>query len=487
MSRMSNSTATFNNSSIQSLPSCLLTLEEVPDDCPLVKYRIHQDVRQIYQMGRIIGDGQFGVVRTAILKSDAKQKYAIKSIRLENIKGSYHLLQSELDILRSVDHPNIINFYETFNDGKNLHIVMQLCTGGELFDRIQRNGRFTERQAALIMKKMLSAVTYLHTRKICHRDIKPENFIFANGDLGSEVKLIDFGLSVKYGGGQSLTQVCGTPYYVAPEVLCKSYTEACDIWSLGVILYILLSGYPPFDGIDQTHILKAVKNANVDFSRPVWNTVSQSAKDLIRKMLNKEVSFRYTGEQCLNHIWFHTINVRGDWKTIDPDVIDRLRMFKKPNKFKQFIMNVTTQFLDKSELEFLTDNFKGLDMKNEGLMTPNAFYRGMEINGLSVTRSEATSMLGRIDMNGNGALGYSDFIQAGIDKSNSSFERHLRTMFKHLDVEGKGHIDAKDLVKVAQRVGTKMKYRDAVCMLQSVLAEGLIMNFHTFFDIVARD
>ena len=216
-------------------------------------------------MGRIIGDGQFGVVRTAILKSDGKQKYAIKSIRLDNIKGSYDLLQSELDIVRT---PNIINFYERF-DGKNLHIVMQLCTGGELFDRIQRNGRFTECQpGSLMMKKMLSAVTYLHTRKICHRDINPENFIFANGDLGSEVKLIDFGLSVKDGGGQSLTQVCGTPYYVASEVFCKSYTEACDIWSLGVILYILLSGYPPFDGIDQTHNLKAVKNANVEFNRP---------------------------------------------------------------------------------------------------------------------------------------------------------------------------------------------------------------------------
>ena len=208
------------------------------------------DIRKVYKFEKLIGGGHFGTVRLAHRLSDPKIKYAIKSVLRSKIKQDVKSLEEELEILCQVDHPNIIKFHESYCDYRYLHIVMELATGGELFEKIVESQKFTEEKAALIMEKMLSAIKHLHQLAICHRDLKPENFLFADNSPHAEIKLIDFGLSKRFGtfNSNKLSTIVGTPYYIAPEVLKGSYDKSCDIWSLGIILYIFLCGYPPFEG-----------------------------------------------------------------------------------------------------------------------------------------------------------------------------------------------------------------------------------------------
>ena len=145
-------------------------------------------------------------------------------------------------------HPNIIDFAEVFEDPRYLHIVSDLCTGGELFDRITAMGHYTEADAAKVLAMILRGIAYCHERNICHRDLKPENFLFETPDAHSTLKIIDFGLSFVFETGEMMSTRVGTPYYIAPEVLQRNYGVECDMWSIGVIMYILLCGYPPFYG-----------------------------------------------------------------------------------------------------------------------------------------------------------------------------------------------------------------------------------------------
>lgn len=175
------------------------------------------------------------------------------------------MLKNEIETLHRTDHPNIAKFFETYEDEKYVHIVMELCLGGDLFDNIIKKGHFTENEAAKTMKKVLSAINYLHSLKICHRDLKPENFLFSTEGTHNEIKVIDFGLSTKFGETSDLHSVVGTPFYVAPEVLYGAYNKECDVWSLGVILYTLLVGYPPFRGETSEDIFYQVKKGKLDF------------------------------------------------------------------------------------------------------------------------------------------------------------------------------------------------------------------------------
>ena len=210
------------------------------------------DVRVRYHINpKEIGHGHYGVVRKC-MDRQTKEWYAIKSIRKSKV-GRVDVLKREIDILKEVHHPNIIQLVEVHEDEKYLHLVTELCTGGELFDRIiakteSPEGHFSERDAAKIVRCILDAIAYCHDVKgIVHRDLKPENFLFKDPSENAPIKIIDFGLSrYETQVGTMMKTKVGTPYYVAPEVLGREYTKSCDIWSIGVIAYILLCGYPPF-------------------------------------------------------------------------------------------------------------------------------------------------------------------------------------------------------------------------------------------------
>jgi calcium-dependent protein kinase len=222
--------------------------------------------------------------------------YAIKSIRKSIVK--IEVLKQELDILMEVKHPNIIRLIEVHEDEKYIHLIMELCTGGALFDRIvtrttEDRGPFLEQDAAKLVRDTLSAIAYCHDVKhIVHRDLKPENFLYLSPAEDSPIKIIDFGLSRHDTTSGIMTTKVGTPYYVSPEVLDCVYTKSCDIWSIGVITYVLLCGYPPFEGFSDKEIFDKIRIGRFDFPSPEWDHISQDAKDFIKSLLKKNPSER---------------------------------------------------------------------------------------------------------------------------------------------------------------------------------------------------
>lgn len=225
-------------------------------------------------------------------------------IKKANLKGDAKKeLLMEVSILKSLDHPNIVKLLEMYEDEKYYYLVQEYCSGGELFDKIQEFHSFSEKQAAEYMRQIVSAIYYCHERGIVHRDLKPENLLIESKKPNAQLKVIDFGVSAKYKKGEKLHEKYGTPYYIAPEVLLRNYDEKCDIWSCGVILYILLCGYPPFNGPSDVEIMKVVKTGKYSFDDPDWKHISKDAKALISKMLQYTPAKRLSAKEVLDDPW----------------------------------------------------------------------------------------------------------------------------------------------------------------------------------------
>ena len=211
---------------------------------------------------------------------------AVKVLRKSHMdEDERRMLFNEINILKELDHPNIVKMFEFFEDDKRYYIVQEICKGGELFDEILARGKFTERDAALLIKQVLSCVNYCHQNNIVHRDLKPENVLLEQNKEFDQIKIIDFGTSLVYDPTKKLEEKLGTPYYIAPEVLNKNYGAKCDIWSIGVITYILLCGAPPFSGQTDNDIMKAVRAGKVSFAGDHWKGISEVAKDFISQLL----------------------------------------------------------------------------------------------------------------------------------------------------------------------------------------------------------
>lgn len=255
------------------------------------------DVREQYHIDpKELGHGHYGVVRKCYDR-ESGACFAIKSIRKAKV-SKIEVLKREIEILREVKHPHIIELVDVYEDERYLHLITELCTGGELFDRIiaktqSSEGHFSEHDAAVLVRDILDAINYCHVKGIVHRDLKPENFLFLTEADDAPVKIIDFGLSRHDDTDFGIMETkVGTPYYVAPEVLRREYTNTCDIWSIGVITYILLCGYPPFYGDSDTQIFESVRVGKFDFPSPEWDDVSQAAKDFVMDLLLKEPTRR---------------------------------------------------------------------------------------------------------------------------------------------------------------------------------------------------
>ena len=268
---------------------------------------------------RIIGSGHHGSVRECVDAATGRIRCAVKSIRKDDPHVREDGLAREISLLRETRHRNIVRLVDAFEDEDYVHIVTELCTGGELFDRIvarstagRRGGNdapcFAEDEAARVVHQILSAVSYMHERGIVHRDIKPENILFEDADDGSPIKIIDFGLSRRHSDGVEppMSSVVGTPYYIAPEVLLKKYDKSCDMWSVGVVAYTLLAGYPPFNGSNNGEVCDAVRLGRYRFHSEEWSRSSRESRQFIRQLLQKDPRKRMTAREALEHPWIRT-------------------------------------------------------------------------------------------------------------------------------------------------------------------------------------
>jgi len=262
-----------------------------------------------YKVGEEIGRGAFSVVKRAVHKKSGEE-VAIKFIEKKFVdKQDLMLLAREIDIMKKVEHANVLKLREVFETDETIALVMELVTGGELFYKIVEKGNYSEKDAANIVLQMINGVEYLHGEGIAHRDLKPENLLCSADEEGGykpfRVVIADFGLSKIFDSGEQLETSCGTPDYVAPEVITAegSYDKSVDMWSCGVITYVLLCGFSPFLSSTQTGLFEKIIKCEYDFPDPEWTNISEEAKDFIRHLLVKDPQQRWTAKQCKDHPW----------------------------------------------------------------------------------------------------------------------------------------------------------------------------------------
>ncbi|GMH66284.1 hypothetical protein TrST_g8833 [Triparma strigata] len=452
------------------------------------------DVREKYHIQpKELGHGHYGVVRKCQERTTGEW-FAIKSIRKKKV-GKLDVLKREIDILKEVDHPNIIKLHEVYEDEKYLHLVTELCTGGELFDRIiaktqSAEGHFSEHDAAEIVKHIIEAIHYCHdTKHICHRDLKPENFLFESTDEHSVIKIIDFGLSRHEDTSPShmMKTKVGTPYYVAPEVLNKEYDKSCDMWSIGVISYILLCGYPPFYGDNDHEIFVSVKAAKFDFPSPEWNSISDKAKDFISSLLKKDPKARLTAANSLEHPWFADLGL-VDKATLPnlthgSEMNSKFAHFMGMAKLKKAALAHIATHLTHNEVATLEDLFKTIDKDGDGTLTVDELKAALDSGGFSKDIcTELEAMIADLAVEGHHSLNWKEFVAATVDKSLVFKEDKIKMAFDYFDRSHRGSITVKDLQTV---FGSEQQAKEIMGELNHA-KEGAI-TYEEFHDMMEEE
>lgn len=399
-----------------------------------------------YVLGAKLGSGAFGYVRLATHKL-TQHKRAVKTIRKDSIvkdMAERAKFFAEVDILRATDHPNIVKLFEFYEDEKYYHLVTEHIAGGELFDYIVKSKMLSEPMAAHFMRQILRAVAYCHSLNIVHRDLKPENLLLDKAGADATVKVIDFGTSTVK-SSDALSQRYGTAYYIAPEVLQKNYNEKCDVWSCGVILYILLSGKPPFYGREDRDILRRVQKGEYSFKGREWNRVSVAAKKLISRMLDYNPHTRVSAAEAAQDDWFLTLP--ADQEAVSLESLENLKSFRAEQKIQRAVLAfIASQLLSQEESKRLGDVFRVLDVNGDGKLSKeelfDAYTQQMDA---ATARLEVENIMSKVDFNNSGYVDYTEFLMGSTRTEVLLSKSNLEGAFKSFDVDGNGKISAKEL------------------------------------------
>ena len=416
-------------------------------------YSMKDDYDIITQLGKG-GYGKVFEVRHKKTKAVRACKYIAKSkIKEKDLQR----IRREIKILKKVDHPNIVKIYEVYETNRSLYIIMEKCNGGELFDKIIDNisqkRMFSEKETAKIFLQIMSAINYCHKNGICHRDLKPENILLLQKDNEDDypIKLIDFGLSQIFKENKKLNSKVGTAYYISPEVLCGRYTEKCDVWSAGVILCILLTGQPPFNGPNSGVIYGKIQNYDYSFSNK-WKLVSNEAKDLISHMLVPERN-RYNTKQVLAHPWLQ--KYKEDMK-INPCLdINIMKSYGKMNYFKKNILTFIASRLDENnnDINRINQYFKLFDKDYDGQISLEEF-QDVLVN-MNMEKNEITDIFNSLDINKNGFINYTEFVAAFLEKDIYLSTEAINEAFTFFDKNHKGTISKEDIIDIFEMKNKK--------------------------------
>jgi calcium-dependent protein kinase len=454
---------------------------------------------QTYELGQTLGSGRFGVVHKGICRQHGTE-VAIKNIPKSTISSfnSDFCIKEELDILRFLQNSgrreDVINMIDSFEDDSDVFIVSDLYTGGELFDHVVDKGDDTlsEVAAARIIKQVLEAVQYLHSKNVTHRDLKPENIVFKSMEK-PDIVLVDFGNATKFKQGEFLYDQTGTSLYVAPEVLKgDGYDQRADAWSVGVVLYITMTGEPPFEG-DTTHdIEENVMRGNFRLDGGIWNYISDNGKDLVRKLMCVDVNDRLTIDEALQHEWFTTVQEDAAFP-VPASVVASLRSsletYSNEGKLRRKIVQKLSEdhFLDRvnedsnvRELKQLKQSLKemytSMDIDADGGVSVVELGHALKkmnvvtnVQGLDLITSQLEKQDGHIT--------FEDFFAAAASNEILQFtvtadcsvqeEQKLRDAFEYFDMNGSGQIDASDLHRMFGG-----SYDDAKTLIQRYDVDG---------------
>ena len=418
-----------------------------------------RDIRKTYKFKDVIGGGHYGSVRIGYKKDELPKKYyAIKSICLKSVKQSdLSELFHEVAIISQLRHPNIIKLFETYYDESYFHLVMEYCQGKDLFEKIIEHGHITEKIVASIIAKVIHAVSYCHSKGIIHRDLKPENILFLTDDINSEIKLIDFGLARKYDNNEKLSTVLGTPYYIAPEVLKGSYNNKCDIWSIGAMTYIMLSGDVPFDGSTSNEIFNKIVHNDIHFTSDKWKIISHEAQDFIRECLVKDPEKRMTAKDAIKHIWFSKIleEVHSD-KYLCSNILNNLRNFESSHTLKNIMLSYIVHNLNHQETDKLKQVFNAIDLDHTGHINVNELEKAFRNANINVTQQEIKEIITKVRGKSNENFEYSHFLYASVDQDKVIDKKRLEKMFKYFDINKDGYLDREDLKQSFIRAGIQI-------------------------------
>ncbi len=371
-----------------------------------------------------------------------------RSMRIIN-KTKYN--KKEIDIIQKLSHPNILSIFEIFHDYNNYYVICENIEGKPLFEYIVSDNSFHEKEACQVMKEILLTVNYLHSLNIMHRDLKPESIVINKVDDRYKIKFVNFSTAIEFSKGKNLTDFVGTHYYVAPEVINKNYNELCDIWSCGVIMYILIAEYPPFQGKNNDEILHNIRFTEPEFKPKEWEHISYSCKDLLLKMLSKNPKKRPSADFCLKHKWFKinlSTSILTDLSTLNQiKAVHKMAGFIKGNKFKQAVLQFMVNHFDlKHEEDKLNLIFSKFDVNGTGRVTKNVFYKELvKIYGEKDAIDLTNKIFGSLDLDGNGDISYKEFLTAIFDSKKLLTDDKLEKTFNLIDKDGDGKISINEI------------------------------------------
>lgn len=408
-----------------------------------------------YELGVEVGRGHFGHTCSAKIKKGELKglAVAVKIIPKSKMTTAIAIedVRREVKILKALSgHKNLVKFYDACEDAINVYIVMELCEGGELLDRIlSRGGRYMEDDAKVIVVQILSVVAFCHLQGVVHRDLKPENFLFTSKDESSPMKLIDFGLSDFIKPDERLNDIVGSAYYVAPEVLHRSYSTEADIWSIGVITYILLCGSRPFWARTESGIFRAVLRADPNFDDSPWPVVSHEAKDFVRRLLNKDYRKRMTAAQALNHPW-----LRDNNRQIPLDILifKLIKSYIRATPLKRAALKALSKALTEDELSYLKSQFNLLEPNKDGYITMENFRKVLMQNATEAMQaSMVPDILKALEPLANRRVSFDEFCAAAISpyhlEALEGWEQIASTAFDYFEQEGNRVITIEELAQ----------------------------------------
>ena len=429
---------------------------------------------EIYMREKVLGKGSFGIVY--LVKHRQLHKYFAMKIIKKNTKSKIdeETLMNEINILKRLDHPNILKINDFYSNKDEYYIITEYCQEGELFNEIRSYAPFTEPLVGYYMKQILKAVCYCHSMNVIHRDLKPENILIVKRAKNGchPIKIIDFGTAVIFTKNKRENMLIGSSYYIAPEVLSRNYTEKCDLWSCGVIMYILLTGRPPFGGSDDEKILSKVKKGKFDLVKYPWSIISNEAKDLIKKLIEIDPNKRLSAEDALQHPWFELTKL----KAVD-QMVNVLDPSKEKNLMNNLLRYKSDNILRCAVIAYLVHNntqieqardaiklFNRIDTNSDGTITKEELYTGLrsylKLEGEQL-KTEVETIFNNIDNDHNGYIEYEEFIRAAIDVNYFLKDNFLKFAFNYFDRDGSGLITLDEITKLFYNNDFNRKNKDA--------------------------
>jgi calcium-dependent protein kinase len=441
-------------------------------DGNLIVGKASGSVNENYKNIKKLGEGSYGSV-FLVNHNHTSQQRAMKIIAKKTnseIKNESDIL-NEIEILKSMDHPNIVKIFEFFYSSKNYYLITEFCKEGELFDLIVKEGPFNEEYTGYILFQIFSAVNYCHSMNILHRDLKPENILIErkeqNGFL--KIKIIDFGTAKIFESNKVERKIIGSSYYIAPEVLSRNYNEKCDLWSCGVIMYILLSSTPPFAGMEDGEIIENIKKGYYDIESKFWEKISPEAKNLLRNLLERNPAIRITAEEAMNHKWFKKLNIRDKMNFLSKEKIIKMLETLKTFQPDKVLKRIAIAYLvhNNPQHEEVLDGcklFNLIDKNSNGRITKIELKNGMiELTDYNEEESNkfVNQIFNLIDGDNNGYIEYEEFVRCCIDKEFFINEEVIKFSFRFFDIDKDGEITIDEIKKTFARSFKKdIKYFD---------------------------